>query len=324
MEDEGQDAANENKDSGDSSIEENESKDQSGRSIEDDKTLQKREPDREVTFIELQKNVRSMNSSDRVEELICEVRDCKWDALLISESWKPEKDAPRSGVRILLNRKWKNKINWADYLSERNIAKSITVNSQSVLLMSVYFPHSGYADHHIEKAYRAIEKDTKSKRAIRIVGDDFNAELGPGIGVERITVGPHTLKEGEGNRRGDWKKQWMMLQKLCAVNTIYRKPLEKQATYKTPNCAEKQLDYILIDRKHRSCSRDAEAHDMIHMESDHRTVMARFVIEAWKERPRKAQIEGSKQTTMESARIQDDGKDEPDGENVIDERYQEG
>ena len=39
----------------------------------------------------IQKNVRSLCSSDRAEELAREVRDRRWDALLISESWRPEK-----------------------------------------------------------------------------------------------------------------------------------------------------------------------------------------------------------------------------------------
>ena len=45
---------------------------------------------------------------------------------------------------------------------------------------------------------------------MQIVGGFFNAELCPGIGIERLSVGPHTLKES--NRRGDWLKQWLMLQ----------------------------------------------------------------------------------------------------------------
>ena len=44
-----------------------------------------------------------------------------------------------------------------------------------------------------------------------------------------------------------------------------------------PTGALKQLDYILMDRKHMYCSRDAEANDMIHMGSNHRSVMAQFV-----------------------------------------------
>ena len=92
-------------------------------------------------------------------------------------------------------------VNWTDYISERALATSITIHEQLVLFMSVYFPHFVCADPH----FRAIEKYTKSKKAIQIVGGDFNTELVPGIGVERVSVGPHTLKEV--NKRGDWVKQ---------------------------------------------------------------------------------------------------------------------
>ena len=46
----------------------------------------------------------------------------------------------KHGVRKLLNRRWNNKTNWTDYISERAIAMSITINNQPVLLMSVYTP----------------------------------------------------------------------------------------------------------------------------------------------------------------------------------------
>ena len=104
------------------------------------------------------------------------------------------------------------------------------VNHHRIKLMSVYFPHSGYADHHIEKMYRTIEKHTNSiNKNTHIVGGDFNAEWDPGCGVERVSVGPHTLKEE--NKRGDWMKQWLMIQNFTALNTMYRKRLEsKQPT----------------------------------------------------------------------------------------------
>ena len=105
----------------------------------------------------IQKNVTSLCSSDRVEELAREVCDCRWDALLISESWRPGnaelwmtlqghiymgagRFPNKHGVRKLLNRRWNNKTNWTDYISERAIAVSITVNNQPVLLISVYTP----------------------------------------------------------------------------------------------------------------------------------------------------------------------------------------
>ena len=136
----------------------------------------------------------------------------------------------KHGVRKLLNRRWNNKTNWTDYISERAIAVSITVNSQPVLLMSVYNQsHSGYADHHVEKAYRAIEQHTKPKRFIQIVGGDFNAELGLGIGLERSSVCRYTLNDG--NKRGDWMKQWVMLQRFAqSTHGTQKRPRNKQRT----------------------------------------------------------------------------------------------
>ena len=87
----------------------------------------------------------------------------------------------KHGVGILVNKKWRKHVNWTDYISERAISTSITVNKQHVLLMSVYFSHSEYVDHHFEKMYRSIEKHTNSKKKnMKVVGGEFNAELGPG------------------------------------------------------------------------------------------------------------------------------------------------
>ena len=61
---------------------------------------------------------------------------------------------------------------------------------------------------------------------MQIVGGDFNAELRPGIGIERFSVGMHTLNES--NSRGDWLKQWLMLQKFVALNTMYKKTLRNK------------------------------------------------------------------------------------------------
>ena len=100
------------------------------------------------------------------------------------------------------------------------------VNRQRIKLMSVYFPHSGYADHHIEKMCKTIEKHKANcKRYIPIVGGDFNAELGPGQGTECISAGRYTLNEG--NKRSDWMKHWLMLQDYSALNTMYRKTPQK-------------------------------------------------------------------------------------------------
>ena len=79
-------------------------------------------------------------------------------------------------------------------------------------------------------------------------------------------------------------KQWLMTQKLVVLDTMHRKTSAKQATYRTPKGAEKQLDYMLLNRKYLRWSKDAEANDMTHVESDHRSVMAQLVIPAKKKK----------------------------------------
>ena len=143
--------------------------------------------------------------------------------------------------------------------------------------MSVYFPQSKYADHHVEKMYKTIEKHmTTNKKCIPIIGGDFNAELGPGKGSECESVGKNTLNES--NKRGDWLKSWLMLNDYSALNTMFRKTPQKQTSFVSPKGKEKQIDYILTKRRYLRNVKDAEANDMIHMGSDHRCVVATLLI----------------------------------------------
>ena len=115
--------------------------------------------------------MRSMHSSERIEEMVCELEGYRWDALLLCETWRHDKEEiwethhkhifmgagkcdNQHGVGILLNKKWKQRIIDTEYINERAISTTIVVNRQRIKLMSVYFTHSGYADHHIEKCTR--------------------------------------------------------------------------------------------------------------------------------------------------------------------------
>ena len=119
-------------------------------------------------------------------------------------------------------------------------------------------------------------------------------------------------------------KQWLMIENFTAFTTMYRITLGKQATHRAPNAAEKQLDYTLVDRKHIYCSRDAEANDMIHMGSDHRSVMAQFVIPApKKEFSRKTHCDKKKMTTAWNTKTRSDEKIRSGEANQFEERYAE-
>ena len=77
---------------------------------------------REVTFIILQKNMSSMHSGEKIEELVTELEGYRWDAILLSETWRHEpaeiwethhnhifmgagKYENKHGVGIMLNRR---------------------------------------------------------------------------------------------------------------------------------------------------------------------------------------------------------------------------
>ena len=113
--------------------------------------------------------------------------------------------------------------------------------------------------------------------------------------LELSAVGHYTLNKG--NCRGEWMTQWLLQSKMVALNTMFKKRPEKQVTYHTSKEVQKQLDYILSDRKHYKWSRDAEASDTIHTGSDHRCVVARFEIPKDKEKgkPRKIKAPATEQ-----------------------------
>ena len=97
-------------------------------------------------------------------------------------SWKIHN---KHGVGIMLNKRWRKRIIDTEYIDERATTTTILVNRQHIKLMSVYFPHSKYADHHVEKMYKTIEKHMMNKKYIPIVGGGFGAGLGLG-GEERV------------------------------------------------------------------------------------------------------------------------------------------
>ena len=283
---------------------------------------------KKAIFIVLQENTRSLSSNERLEEMFSEIHKVEWDAILIPETWRLSKEiwetqqghimvesgkfTNKHGVAILLNKRWKNRINWIQCACERAVAMSISVNRQPLVLMSVYLPHSGYADHHVEKVYKTILKTIVKERCAKIIGVDINAELGPGEGVELSAVGHCTLNKA--NCRGEWMTQWLLESSLVASNTRYKKVPQKQVRYRSPKNDETQLNYVLVDQQHQSWSRDAESTDILHMGSDHRCVMAKFEIakEKAKGKPRQPKAPATEQQspyTSEQERANlDDGK----------------
>ena len=108
----------------------------------------------------------SMHSSEKIEEMVSELEGYRWDAMLLNETWRHEqaeiwethhkhifmgsgKFDNKHGVGIMLHKRWRQRIIDTEYINERAITTTNLVNRQHIKLMSVYFLHSKYADHHI-------------------------------------------------------------------------------------------------------------------------------------------------------------------------------
>ena len=107
------------------------------------------------------------------------------------------------------------------------ITTMIVANHQSIMLVSVYFFHSGYADHHIEKCTEQLRSTrVLAERAYRLLEETSTLIWGLGLGVERVSVGPHSFKEG--SKRGDWLKQWLMIHNFHSTQHDEQKRLESE------------------------------------------------------------------------------------------------
>ena len=181
--------------------------------------IEKEDSHERTTFTVLQKKSRDRwASSERSEKLLREVHEAKWHVVVISETWRPseevwqielghdeiesDKFTKKHGVTIILNRRWRNKINWAEYASERVIATPISIKKQQITLASTYLSYSDYPDHQIEKTYGTIWNIIDKDRDMKIIGDDFNAELGPDIDIELSNIDHYTLNKA--NCRDEW------------------------------------------------------------------------------------------------------------------------
>ena len=173
--------------------------------------------------------MRSLNSSDKIEEFTHDVKDCRWDALLLSETWKTDKAEiwesqqghvfmgagkfeNRRGVGTPTNKKWRKRINWTDHSTNEPLQHRSQSTSSGSHQCVCTFPTRDTRTNTSKKCTTQLRSYRNPRKYMHIVGGDFNAELGPGIGIERLCVGMHTLNES--NSRGAWLKQWLILREF--------------------------------------------------------------------------------------------------------------
>ena len=115
----------------------------------------------------------------------------------------------------MVNKMWRKHINWTDYISERAMSTSITVNKQHVLLMSVYVTHSGYGTTTLKRCTdQSRNLQIPTRRTYKLWEGTSMPNWDLGYGVE--TCQCWTAHTQRGNKRGDWMKHWLMIQNFTA------------------------------------------------------------------------------------------------------------
>ena len=221
-------------------------------------------------------------------------------------SWEQGNTTTNSELELCCTRRGdKESSILSKYISERAITTTILVDRQRIMLVSVYVHHAGFADHHVEKCTEQL-RGTRipSKRKHRLLEKIWtlnwcqDTELG-------VPVLARTHSTAESKEETSGSTGWCY--------KISQHPTRKNAwktTYRSPKGTEKQIDYILIKRRHLKYNKDAEAKDTNHMGNDYRCVMATFVINTPEKIAHHETNKDKLETTKQNNRKQTDKKSE--------------
>ena len=253
------------------------------------------------------KNARCLKSDDDIEQLLAELRDMKWDAVLISETWRPAKsekwrtttghlfagsggvDGSR-GVAILLHSHWVTNESRFQAIDERICALDVDLGICKLRLTSVYFPHTGYGDLAVEKCYTTLSElheEARSEKQMMIIGGDFNAEVGTANDEcdGHPTLGPHGHPDH--NARGEMMRRWVAMRELVIGNTHFEKDAACKWTHESSSKRRRVIDYLLFSKGLWDMVSDVEATFRLDLGSDHRAVHAQLKLRGDKRQRRK-------------------------------------
>ena len=225
-----------------------------------------------------------------MDELYLELETLQWDVLMLSETWREEKEdhfifgkgyhflgaggcKGEKGVAILLHVKWASGVKNILPVSERILAADVSIRDKTFRFVATYMPHGGRSDEEVEQSYHELDKlhvEATQKSYTTVYGGDWNAIAGHWVyGDDEKVLG----RNGHGNRnaRGEWLVQWAMVEQLCIANTLFEHPLENVWTHCRGD-RRRQIDFICIDQKARKMIQDANATNLIGIGVDHKAV----------------------------------------------------
>ena len=183
------------------------------------------------------KNVMSLQTSSREEQLWAELQTIAWDILCLTETWRTEKEESwesldghlfcgsggtlgERGVAILVHNSLKKHVQSFKSVNERLCVLDIRLMGKPMRILCAYMPHSGYADAVVEGMYSQmdslIDEGRRCAKHVMICGD-FNAVVGTACaGDDHDVIGPYGF--GERNTRGRWLLEWASSHNLVLID----------------------------------------------------------------------------------------------------------
>jgi hypothetical protein len=135
-------------------------------------------------------NVRSLQTEERLEELMQEAQGVQWDVILVNESWRQEREGilklkgghkwlgsggclGKHGVGILLHSRWAQTFLMFRAVSRRVSLVRLKAGTKILSIICVYMPHCGYPDEDVENMYTELSQLLAQERlqGHLIIGD---------------------------------------------------------------------------------------------------------------------------------------------------------
>ena len=246
--------------------------------------------DKATTLHIFGKNVQSLQTEARTDELIEELQVLEWDVVFLNETWREEAQERwrtteghmffgsggkkgEKGTGLVLHRRWTHGFRKFRAISERICCVDVNIAGQRFRFISVYMPHAGCDDTEVDSVYTHLsELVSQGERNHRkcVVNGDFNAVVGPKqTGDDDDVIGEYGV--GSRNLRGEWLLHWATCHQLAIVNTMFPKHFEDQWTHQRGD-VKRQIDYCLISGGSASIVTDANSCDDVNVGIDHRAV----------------------------------------------------
>ena len=228
-------------------------------------------------------NVQTMLQTGKLENVKQEMKRMKINILGLAEMrWKGAGhitsdgftilysggDKHYAGVGLMLDPDTAKAIKGYWTVSDRVILVKLQGTPFDIGIIQAYAPTADKDEEEMDAFYETIEKAMKQLKSqdVGIILGDFNSK----VGGERIetTIGPFGI--GEKNDRGDRLIEWCKQHNLAAMNTWFKNHPRRCWTWKSPgDRTRNQIDYILVQERHRNSMTSCKSMPGADCGSDH-------------------------------------------------------